>query len=56
MGKSDVLDFLIRTLTCFGPILTVIWDFGVGDGSGKETVTDSDVCVQEYGGGSWPVG
>ena len=31
--------------------VTFIADFGMVDGSGNATVTESEVCVHEYGGG-----
>ena len=35
----------------FGVSVTLIADFGVVDGSGNAIVTESEVCVHEYGGG-----
>lgn len=41
----------MNKLRALGVKLTLIVDFGVVDGSGNATVTESDVCVHEYGGG-----
>lgn len=53
MGKeSDCEDALeMRKLRDLGVKVIFIADFGVVDGSGKATVTESEVCVHEYGGG-----
>ena len=42
---------MIRRLRALGVKATLIADFGVVDGSGNATVTESEVCVHEYGGG-----
>jgi hypothetical protein len=41
----------MRRLRALGAKETFIADFGVEDGSGNATVTESEVCVHEYGGG-----
>lgn len=53
MGEdSDSADASeMKRLRAFEVKVTLIADFGVADGSGNATVTESEVCVQEYGGG-----
>ena len=51
MSVSLVADSATSTDNVRGEKVTLIALFGVEDGIGNATVTSSDVCVHEYGGG-----